>query len=112
MVEAAPTASFEMVKASLLLEFLVIALDPPTQLGKVDEAGKADGGRQARQPVFCRLLLAFGPFDQEPLFRPGFTAVEVAPCNANAHACKAGFEGHVGSLAPRDRPPGLGGKAE
>src|SRR5438105_3932632 len=102
MVEAAPTAPFKVVKADLLLEILVIAFDAPTQLGKIDETGKANVGGQVRQPILCRFLLAFGPFDQEPFFRPRLAAVEVASCNANAHARKARFEGHVRSLAPSD----------
>ena len=80
VVEAAPTAAFKVVKPDLLLELLVIAFDTPTQLGEIDKTGQADVGRQARQPVFCRLLLAFGPFDQESFFRPRRAAVEVAPC--------------------------------
>ena len=57
MVEAAPTAAFKVVKAGLLLEFLVVAFDAPAQLGKIDETGKADVGRQARQ-----LVGSFSPF--------------------------------------------------
>src|SRR5882757_3733291 len=54
----------------------------------------------------------FRPFDQEPFFRPRLAAVEVTPCNADAHTRKTGLEGHVRSLAPSDRPPGLGRKAK
>src|ERR1700739_2724796 len=111
MMEAAPATAFKMAKADLLLELLIIALDTPTQLGKIDKTGKADVGRQARQPGLFPLLLVFGPFDQQPFLRPRLGAVEVAPRNANAHACKARFEGLVGSLAPSDGPPGLGWKA-
>ena len=45
MVEAAPTAPFEVVKSGLLFELLVIAFDAPAQLGKIDETGKANVGR-------------------------------------------------------------------
>ena len=46
MVEAAPTAAFKVVKAGLLLEFLVVAFDAPAQLGKIDETGRPmSGGR-------------------------------------------------------------------
>ncbi len=33
MVKTAPVAAFKMAQAKLLLEFLVIALDAPTQFG-------------------------------------------------------------------------------
>lgn len=112
MVEAAPPAPFKVVKAGLLLELLVVAFDAPAQLSKIDETGKTDIGREARQPVLCRLLLAFRPLDQKPFFWPRLAMVEIAPCNANADSCKAGFEGRLRSLAPSDRPPGLGRKAQ
>ena len=38
-MEATPTAPFEVPKADFLLEFLIVPLDTPAQLGKVDEAG-------------------------------------------------------------------------
>ena len=42
MMKAAPTAPLEMRKPDLLLEFLIVALDPPAQLGKVDQAIEGD----------------------------------------------------------------------
>jgi hypothetical protein len=39
MVEAAPSPSFEMSQPDLLLEFLIVAFDPPSQLGNVDAKG-------------------------------------------------------------------------
>ena len=39
MVEAAPSPSFEMSQPDLLLEFLIVAFDPPSQLGNVDATG-------------------------------------------------------------------------
>lgn len=110
MVEAAPTPPFEVVKTSLLLELLVVAFDAPAQFGKINEMDKADVGREARQPVLCRLLLTFRPLDEKPFFRPRLAAIEVAPRNANAHSCKAGFERLVRSLAPSDRPQALAGR--
>jgi hypothetical protein len=41
VVEASPSAPFEMPEPDLLLEFLVIALDAPAQLGEVDQ--RAEG---------------------------------------------------------------------
>ena len=42
MVEAAPAAALVMPKAEFLLEFLVIALDPPAQLGQIDQSLEGD----------------------------------------------------------------------
>src|SRR5262249_4999588 len=67
MVEAAPTPSFKMSQPDLLLEFLIVAFDPPSQLGNVDELTERDVLRKRRQPIFDRLLLAIGPFNQQPL---------------------------------------------
>jgi hypothetical protein len=36
MMEATPSAAFEMPEADLLLELLIVALDAPAQLGNVD----------------------------------------------------------------------------
>ena len=39
VVEAAPSSALEMPKPNLLLEFLIVALDPPAQLGEVISFG-------------------------------------------------------------------------
>ncbi len=59
MVEASPAPAFIMAQAKLLLEFLIIALDAPAQLGRVDEPVERRIGRQGGQPVFERLGIAF-----------------------------------------------------
>ena len=41
-MEAAPAAPFIITQAEFLLEFLVIALDPPAQLGQVDQPIEGD----------------------------------------------------------------------
>ena len=38
MVKAAPAAAFIVTEADLLLEFEIVALDPPTHLGLIDHA--------------------------------------------------------------------------
>src|SRR6516165_550749 len=70
MVEAAPSPSFKMSQPDLLLEFLIVAFDPPSQLGNVDELTERDVFRKRRQPIFDRLVLAIRPFNQQPLLRP------------------------------------------
>jgi len=44
VMEAAPPAPFEVPKPDLLLEFQIVPLDTPAQLGEVDEFAKADIG--------------------------------------------------------------------
>ena len=45
MVEAAPAAAFVVAEAELLLELLVVPLDPPAQLGEGDETFQGRVGR-------------------------------------------------------------------
>jgi len=42
MVEAAPASPLEVTKADLLLEFVVVALNAPAQLGNIDELTEAN----------------------------------------------------------------------
>lgn len=72
MMEAKPAAPFEVPEPNFLLEFLVVALDAPTQLGKADELSEADILRQGREPAFGRLGLALGPLDEQPFRRYEF----------------------------------------
>src|SRR5437899_8818792 len=111
-MEASPSSSFEVAEPDLLLEFLVVTLDAPAEFGQIDEASEANVAGQARKPVLGRLFLAFGPFDEQPFFRPGLTAIEVAPGDANTQAGKARSERRIGALAPGDRSPRLGRQAE
>src|SRR4051812_23554356 len=53
MMKAAPTASFIMIEPEFLLEVLIIPLDPPAQLGRVNQIDQ--GRRQGREPVLARL---------------------------------------------------------
>src|SRR5918994_1407206 len=105
MMEAAPSAPFIVSKPDLLLELLVVPLDTPAQLGKLDEPAEADVRRQRREPVFGRLGLARGPLDQQPLLRQQLRDQPVMP-DANAHARKARRQPIGRSLPPPDRAPG------
>jgi hypothetical protein len=100
MVEAAPSPSFKMSQPDLLLEFLIVAFDPPAQLGNVDEPTKRDVFRKRRQPIFGRLLLAFGPFNQQPLLRPTVGEPVISMRDTNAHPGKS-----RGQLLPCGFPP-------
>src|SRR5262249_47489152 len=112
MVEAAPPAPFVMPEPDLLLEFLIVALDAPTQFGDVDQITVGDFCRKRREPVFDRFFLALRPLDQQPFFRPALAALEVAPCGTNAHARKAGGQVPGSTFPPCDRAPSALGQAE
>src|SRR5471030_438500 len=105
VMEASPSAPFEMSEPDLLLEFLVVAFDAPAQLGEVHQRVESDVLRKRREPVFGRLVLAFWPLDQQPFFRPAVGEIVIAMRGANAHACKARGQPLGRSLAPLDRAP-------
>ena len=50
MMKAAPATTLEMIEPELVLEFLIIALDPPAQLGEADEVGDGRRGIRALAP--------------------------------------------------------------
>src|SRR5206468_1347598 len=85
MMEAAPPAPFIVPKPDLLLEFLIVPLDTPAQLGKIDEPTEADVRRQRREPVFGWRGAALGPLDQQPFLQQQLRDQLVMP-DANAHA--------------------------
>ena len=62
-MEAAPAASLVVSKAQFLFQLLIIALDPPAQLGQIDQAIEGHIRRDSGQPIFGGLGIAFGPFD-------------------------------------------------
>src|SRR5215210_7367952 len=57
-----------MAKPKFLLQLLIIAFDPPAQLGDIDQTVERNVLGQGREPVFGRLRLILRPFDQEPFF--------------------------------------------
>src|SRR5712671_1299424 len=92
MVKAAPASSLVMAESEFLLEVLVVALDPPAQLGEIDEFVEWNVLRQRGEPVFGRLFLVFRPFDQQPLFGSAFLEPFVAMGGAHAQPCIARCE--------------------
>jgi len=46
VMEAAPSAPFEMPEVDLLFEFLIVALDAPAQLDVVDQRAEGDVSRK------------------------------------------------------------------
>src|SRR3982074_116248 len=105
MAEAAPSSPFEMPEPCVLLEFLIVALDPPAHLGNINELPEGVVSWKRREPVFDRLLLTIGPFDQEPLLRPGGGAPSIPMCSTHAQAGKSRGQPLRRPLPPRDLAP-------
>jgi hypothetical protein len=105
VVEAAPSAAFEMSEPDLLLEFLIVAFDAPAQFGNIDKRRKLDVFRHGREPLFGRLLLALGPLDQQPFLWARFGELLVAMRRANAQAGNARGERRGAAFAPGDGLP-------
>ena len=110
MMEAAPASPLEMREAEFAFQFLVVALDPPTQFGRVDENIERGAFGQGRKPVFRRLLFALGPFDEKPFEGMGRRALPIARGRPYPHGGKARGQDFVGALSPRDDAPSLLGK--
>ena len=89
MMEAAPSSPFEMSEPDLLLEFLIVALDAPAQLGEIDQVAEGDIFGKGREPIFCWFGLAFRPLDQQPFFRSALGEIVITMRNSNTQAGKA-----------------------
>jgi hypothetical protein len=107
MVEAAPAAPFKVVKPNFLLKILIVALDAPAELGKVDQTREGGVLGKCREPVFSRFLLAFGPLDQQPFFRSALAALVVTPRDTNTHASKTRGQALDRAFSPFDCAPRL-----
>lgn len=103
VVEAAPGSPFEVVEAKLLLQFLVVALDAPAQLGGADEVLQRGLDRQRREPELGRLRLALRPGAEEPLQVARRPAATMPSGHADAHGDEAGGLPVLGTLAPGHR---------
>ena len=105
MVETAPAAPFEMAEADFLLEVLIVALDAPAQLGRIDQIGEGNVFRQGRQPGFGRSRVALGPFDRQPFLRSQLRELFVAVCRPHPHPRKTRRQPIGRTLAPGDCLP-------
>jgi len=111
-MEAAPPAPFKVAEPDLLFEFLIVALDAPTQFGDVNQSVEGDVLGKGRKPIFGRLVLALWSLDQQPLFRPAFGEIVIAMRHTNAHARKARGQVLGRTLPPLDRAPSALWQAE
>jgi hypothetical protein len=55
-MKAAPSAPFEMPESDLLLEFLIVALDAPAQLGEGTGAKASDNSEAPQRATASRLV--------------------------------------------------------
>ena len=90
-----------------LLEFLIVALDPPAQFGSFHEGREGCIRRQGREPVFGRRAFVLRPFDEQPFFGIGVRTPVVAMRGPNPHGGEAGTKRFVDPFAPCDVPPGV-----
>src|SRR5437764_6615331 len=112
MVEAAPPAPFIIAEAELLLELLIIALDPPPQLCQIDQTIEGGIFGQSGKPILGRLGFAFWPLGQQPLFCTRLTQQGVAMSGSHPTPRKARSEPVGTALAPRNGLPRLVRQAE
>ncbi len=106
VVKAAPAAALKVAEPDLLLELLIITLDPPARLGGVHQVLERGVRGQVGEPVFGRFRLTARPFDQQPFLRPGFTALFVAMGRADAQGEEARGQRGLAAFTPCHRPPG------
>ena len=104
-MKAAPSASFIVTEPEFLLQFLIVALDPPAQLGQVNEIPQRHIRRQSGQPVFGGFRFALRPLDQTPFLRPGAGAIVVTMRRPHPHRSKTRRQLGVAAFTPGDPMP-------
>ena len=112
MVEAAPPAPFIIAEAEFLLELLIIALDPSSQLCQIDQTIEGGLFGQGGKPILGRLGFVLQPLDQKPFFSAQLAQQVIAVRRPHSAPGKARGEPIRGSLAPSDRLPRLLRQAE
>ena len=110
MVKAAPSAAFVVAEPNFLLEFEIVAFDPPPHLRQIDQTLERDVGWQRGEPVVIRFGFALRPFDQQPLFVRGFVPLRVTMCWTHPQPDKSRRQRRVAAVPPGDWLPGIGGK--
>jgi hypothetical protein len=95
-----------------LLQLLIIALDPPSQLCEINQTFEGDILWQSGKPILGRLGFSLRPLDQQPLFGARLGQQGVAMGRPHPLPCKARREPIRGALAPRDILPRLRRQAE
>ena len=88
MVEAAPSAAFVVAQSNFLLQFEVVTLDPPAELGNIEHAFEADVGCHRREPVVIRCGSALWPLDHQPLHLGGVASAGIVVRRADTPPSK------------------------
>ena len=111
MMAPSPAAPCKMPETDRLLEFLVIPLDAPSELGDIDQAGACDVVGEGRQPILGWLLFSLGPFEQQPCLGAWIRgAKSLAMGGAHANRCETRGEPLACACPPLHYPPGLSGQ--
>jgi len=110
MMKPAPVAALVVAEAELLLELLVIPLDPPARLGNPHAARPRRAPGQIGEPVRGWLCFAIWPRDQPPLLQPRLRALRIAMGRADPHGRKARGQRALGCRAPGEAAPSAGGQ--
>src|SRR5215469_11251231 len=103
MVKSAPGTALEVIESQLLLEFKIVALDAPAQLGGPDQLLKRRGGREVGQPVLGGFDAGFGPLDEQPLLAVRDRLPIIAVGGPHPDSGKAPAHHTGGALAPGHR---------
>jgi hypothetical protein len=91
-VEPLPGPPLEVPQANFLFEIFVVVLDPPAELGHIDQSGDRSAFREGGQPIPGGFRLTGRPFRDQPFLLGNFD---------NLHS----------STSPTEiRPPGRGGR--
>ena len=101
-----PATALEVIQPELVLQLLVVALDPPSQLGEAHELLDRGGFVERRQPVLRRLGFAHGPLDAQPLDGAGSRTVVVAMSRPHPQPCEPRPHRSAGAFPPGHRSPG------
>ena len=67
MIEAAPAPAFEVIQPQLVLQFLIVALDPPAQHREPSHVGARGRRRQGGEPILDRRGFPARPLDEQAL---------------------------------------------
>ena len=87
VVKAAPAAPFVIAETEFPFQLLIIALDPPSQLGEINQTLEADILGQSGKPILGRLGFSFRPLDQQPFF--GARLAQLGVAMAGRTRCRA-----------------------
>lgn len=97
-----------MIQSDLVLQNLVVPLDPPAQLGHADQFFHSGLGRQGGEPVVDGLGLALWPLDQEPL-QAGYPGLPLSLVRTpDPQGRKTRGQGTPGAFQPASLLPRIG----